>query len=341
MTARSPAPLLESLASAWPLKNWQDLTVLVAVSGGPDSVALTRALAELRAANRSRLVLAHFNHRLRGSESDADKAFVEDLARQLDLEVIVSQSPPLPPSPSPTLPQPTEESLRNARYQFLTRAAGECGARYVATAHTADDQIETVLFNILRGTGLAGLAGIPRLRPLTQAASLVRPLLGVTHAQVLEYLHELGQPYRTDSTNAESTFTRNRIRNELLPLLERDFSPHVRAALARLSRIAAEADELIEAKARRLLARAKRLHGDSVEIETARLERGSDLVARTALVLVWTWQGWPLADMGFEKWDDLLAYARLPADAPAPPRTFPGNIRAERRGSVLKLSRPT
>ena len=341
MTDPVRAPLVESLASAWPLENWHDLSVLVAVSGGADSVALACALAELRGTNRSRLVLAHFNHRLRGNESDADQAFVQQLARELNVEVIISSSPHLSLSHSPPLPSPSEESLRNARYQFLSRAAGQCGARYVATAHTADDQIETVLFNILRGTGLAGLAGIPRVRALSEAASLVRPLLAVSRAQVLEYLQQLGQSYRTDSTNAHSTYTRNRIRNELLPLLEREYNPHVREALARLSRIAGEADDLVEHNARWLLSRARRLFGEDVEIQTHRLQRAPDLVARAALVLAWKWQGWPLADMGFDKWDELLSYARLPVDAPAPARTFPGNIRAERRGRFLKLTRIT
>ena len=346
MTATNrPLALIEKLAAAWPVEKWRDVTVLVAVSGGADSVALATALSELRPSGEGRLVLAHYNHRLRGAESDADQALVEEIGRKMRLEVIVGAGGgegEIGRGGDGTSTT-SEDSLRLLRYQFLVQAASQYGARYVATAHTADDQVETVLFNILRGTGLAGLAGIPRVRTLTEAATLVRPLLDVSRDEVLEYLQRLGKSFREDSSNASSRYTRNRIRHELLPLLEQEYHPNVRQSIARLSRIAEEADQFVDARARRLLSRYKRLFGDDVEIDTRPLRRSPDLVARAALMLIWRWQGWPLADMSFEKWDQLLAIAREPATVDNPriaPRMFPGGIRAERQGEILRLRCP-
>ncbi|HEX5104177.1 MAG TPA: tRNA lysidine(34) synthetase TilS, partial [Pirellulaceae bacterium] len=205
---RGGGVLISKLATDWPPDEWRDVTVLVAVSGGADSVALLRGLHQLKAAGEGRLVLAHFNHRLRGAESDADQALVEELARRLGLEAVVGARGREGEGERGR----SEESLRELRYEFLAAAADKVGARFVATAHTADDQVETVLMNVLRGTGLAGLAGIPRVRRLTDAATLIRPLLNVTRAEVLEYLHSLGQSYRDDATNQSADYTRNRVR---------------------------------------------------------------------------------------------------------------------------------
>jgi tRNA(Ile)-lysidine synthase len=223
------------------------VTVLAAVSGGADSVALLLGLSQLRAASPGRLVAAHFNHRLRGSESEQDQAFVEELSREVGVECIVGAA--AADLAAAHGGQGLEGAARQVRYEFLARAADQCGARYVATAHTADDQAETILHHILRGTGLAGLAGIPRTRPLTPAATLIRPLLAVTRQEVLDYLQQLGKTYRDDSTNRLTDLTRNRIRLELLPLLERDFNPQVRGALLRLGRLAEEADDWLSGQA--------------------------------------------------------------------------------------------
>lgn len=329
------AALITKLAAAWPPEKWRDVSVLVAVSGGADSVALARGLNQLRVAGEGRLVLAHYNHRLRGEESDADQHFVEALANELGSEAIVEAASASSPA--------SEASLRDLRYAFFKRAADQSGARYVATGHTADDQVETVLFNILRGTGLAGLAGIPRVRELTEAATILRPLLDTTRMEVLEFLMKSGAPFREDSTNASTNYTRNRIRHDLLPQLERDYNPQVRDAIRRLSQIAGEADDLVDAAVRRLLSNIKRLVPGGVELQTRPLLHGSELVARAALMQAWKWENWPLAEMSFEKWDELLAFAREPApsgETHVCPRMFPGGIRAEKQGGVLRLTRP-
>jgi tRNA(Ile)-lysidine synthase len=331
------AALITRVCADWPPEDWRDVTVLVAVSGGADSVALARALRQLRSAGEGRLVIAHYNHRLRGAESDGDQAFVEELGRELGVEVVVGRQEGETERPR------AEERLREVRYRFLARAADEAGARYVATAHTADDQVETVLHNILRGTGLAGLAGIPRVRTLTAAATLIRPLLSVTRIEVTEYLAATSQNHREDSSNELTNYTRNRIRRELLPLLEREFNPEVRAAILRLSRIAEEADDLVSTRVRRLLGHIKRLVPGGVELQTRPLSRATDLIARAALKQAWKWQGWPLGEMSFERWNELLTFARAPSagkGSQAAPRMFPGNIRAEKQGGVLRLTRP-
>jgi tRNA(Ile)-lysidine synthase len=337
--SHSPA-LLAKLGADWPPEKWRDVTVLVAVSGGADSVALARGLHKLRAAGEGRLVLAHFNHRLRGAESDGDQAFVEELAREMGVSVVagIRGGEGETRRQGDEAGQVSEESLRGARYAFLAKAADESGARYVATAHTADDQVETVLHNLLRGTGLAGLAGIPRLRQLTEAATLVRPLLAVTRAEVLDYLGSLGQSFRDDATNRSLDYTRNRIRHELLPLLERDYNPQVRASILRLSRIAGETDDLLDQQAAGLLQSAARAAPGGVEVALDRIASAPAALVRQALMLLWRQQSWPLQDMSFEKWEQLLALARAADGSPA--QVFPGGIRAAKQGGVLRLSRP-
>jgi tRNA(Ile)-lysidine synthase len=337
--ATPAATLITRLAAEWPPAEWRDVTVLVAVSGGADSVALARGLWQLRVAGEGRLALAHFNHKLRGAESDADQQFVAQLAQEFGCELLTEAAP------SPSLPLSasfSEAALRDLRYDFLKRAAGQSGARYVATAHTADDQVETVLFNMLRGTGLAGLAGIPRTRQLTEAATLIRPLLGVTRMEVIDYLMNSAAPFREDATNTTANYTRNRIRRELLPQLERQYNPKVREALARLSRIAVEAEYFVASVAGGMATQLLQPTAEGIDIPCLPLARLSDFLAREVIRQAWRWQDWPEQDMGYDEWQALALLARartFPDEGWLPPRMFPGGIRAERRGGMLRLTR--
>ena len=248
--------------------SWQAGQVpgVVAVSGGADSVALLRALHALE----KPVTVAHVNHQLRGAESDADAAFVGDLCRSLDVPCRVKAIDVAAIAAGDNL----EATARNVRYAFFARVANETGAAWIATGHTADDQAETVLHRIIRGTGIQGLRGIhpsPTPPPRGEGhspsalgegaggrvAAVIRPLLTVTRAEVLAYLAALNQPFREDATNADPRFTRNRIRHELLPLL-RTFNPDVVAALAHLAEHAGDAHEVIEAVAAEVLAKAER-----------------------------------------------------------------------------------
>ena len=184
--------------------------IAVGVSGGADSVALLRFLAALRPQFGWDLVVCHIHHGLRGAEADRDECFVRALAEQLGLPCAVSRIDAAALALRDHIS--VEEAGRTARYAFFAQTAGEGGR--IATAHTLDDSIETVLMNLVRGTGLRGLCGIPRIR-----GNIVRPLLDCTRAEVEDYLGALGQPYCTDSTNLTDDYTRNRIRHDILPRL--------------------------------------------------------------------------------------------------------------------------
>lgn len=205
--------------------------IAVGVSGGADSVALLRFLAALRPQFGWDLVVCHIHHGLRGAEADRDECFVRALAEQLGLPYAVSRIDAAALALRDHIS--VEEAGRMARYAFFAQTAGEGGR--IATAHTLDDSIETVLMNLVRGTGLRGLCGIPRIR-----GNIVRPLLDCTRAEVEDYLGALGQPYCTDSTNLTDDYTRNRIRHDILPRLCA-LNPNFPGAMARmLPRLAAQ-----------------------------------------------------------------------------------------------------
>ena len=205
--------------------------IAVGVSGGADSVALLRFLAALRPQFGWDLVVCHIHHGLRGAEADRDERFVRALAEQLGLPCAVSRIDAAALALRDHIS--VEEAGRMARYAFFAQTAGEGGR--IATAHTLDDSIETVLMNLVRGTGLRGLCGIPRIR-----GNIVRPLLDCTRAEVEDYLGALGQPYCTDSTNLTDDYTRNRIRHDILPRLCA-LNPNFPGAMARmLPRLAAQ-----------------------------------------------------------------------------------------------------
>ena len=169
-----PHPLELKLAAAWPPSDWADVTVLVAVSGGGDSVALLRAMTALETGGQGRICVAHLNHQLR-PDADEDERFVVELSRRLGVACEVERV--AVDRLAAQAGDGLEAAARSARYRFLEQAAGRLGARFVATAHTADDQAETILHRIVRGTGVRGLAGMARVRPLGHA-TLIRPLAG-------------------------------------------------------------------------------------------------------------------------------------------------------------------
>jgi tRNA(Ile)-lysidine synthase len=205
----------------------------VAVSGGADSVALLRMLESLRERLGVTLIVVHFNHKLRGMESDADARFVEDLARARGLEYVSGSEDVA--AAAAAHKWNLEDAARRLRYAFFERVIAVGRATRIVVAHTADDQAETVLAHILRGTGPAGLAGI-----YPAVGSVVRPLLGERREDLRKYLRQLGQDWREDSTNRDVSKQRARIREQLLPMLERNFSPRAVNHLAGLASLARE-----------------------------------------------------------------------------------------------------
>jgi tRNA(Ile)-lysidine synthase len=217
----------------------------VAVSGGADSVALLRLLLELRAEIGIVLSVVHFNHKLRGSESDADEEFVARLAREHRLEFHTSSADAKAEAAVRGLS--IEAAARELRYGFFQKLdepspEGHSQLDKIATGHTLDDQAETVLMRIIRGTGMRGLAGIYPTVDLEEdeeiVGEVIRPLLEVRHHELELFLKDVGQPWREDSSNRDPKFTRNRVRHVVLPLLEREFNPSVTAGLSELAEIA-------------------------------------------------------------------------------------------------------
>lgn len=327
----SDDPFEASVASAWPADRWRGVHVVVAVSGGPDSVALLRAADAIRRRvdGPGDLIVAHFDHRVRADESERDAAWVRELAARLgrDYRVGVSSH----------RGERSEGALRDERREFLRRVVHAAGARYLATGHTADDQVETVLFRILRGSGVAGLSGIAASRPLDGVATLVRPLLAIGRDEVLAYLRRLDQPFRTDPTNASAEATRNWIRHELLPCVERRFGG-ARQAVLRLAEQAAESQSLLGSLAEATLAEAgfgESSSGDSVALSATVLATTEPLLAVEAIRLAWRRAGWPEQAVTASHWRSVLAVACGGAAAVA----LPGEIDARLVGDRLVITR--
>ncbi|WP_439621775.1 tRNA lysidine(34) synthetase TilS [Gemmata sp.] len=313
---------------------------VVGVSGGADSVALLRALA---ASRTGALTVAHVNHGLRGAESDGDAAFVRDLAASLDLACVTKSIDVA------ALGGNLESTARRVRYEFFAEVARDAGAAWIATGHTADDQAETVLHRIVRGTGIQGLRGIASGRAggvsppsasvdediggLTPAArQIIRPLLAVTRADVLDHLASIGQAFREDSSNADPRFTRNRIRHELLPLL-RTFNQDVVAALVKLATHAADAHEIVTERAAEVLAKAERPRvGGTVVLDVAALG-ASRAVVRAVMRLVWDRESWPQEQMDADAWDRACDVAGRSVQA----WDFPGGVTMRHAGRVVQI----
>lgn len=216
----------------------------VAVSGGLDSVALLRLLLELRHELGIVISVVHFNHKLRGEESDADEGFVRALAAEHQLEFHGQSGDVAQLAADQHLS--IEAAARQARYEFfatLLTAPAETALHKIATAHTLDDQAETIMMRVVRGTGLRGLGGIhPRLVIENEddeaAGEIIRPLLGTRRRELESYLTEIHQSWREDSSNSSHHFTRNRMRQRVMPLLEREFNPSVAENLAELAELA-------------------------------------------------------------------------------------------------------
>ena len=296
-------PFLSELRSGLRRCLPQQSRLLVAVSGGADSVALLRGLVELRSEFSLELIVAHLNHGLRGADSDSDANWVEDLARSLSLPSEIGQ---LSPHSLSSQERGLEEQARKLRHQFLEQSAMKTGCPEIALAHTADDQSETVLHHLFRGTGLAGLRGIPAVRMTSSGCRLIRPLLAVRRHQVEDYLRSCGQSFCTDQTNWDTAITRNKLRHVILPLLREQLNPQIDAALSRLSEQAGEIDEILQAEVERLLALCLK----DQQLDTCRLDvsgmTGQPLhLIRELFRRVWQIQNWPQQAMGFEQWNRL------------------------------------
>ncbi len=243
----------------------------VGVSGGADSVALVCLLNELRSELGITLSVLHFNHRLRGVEADQDEQFVKDLAAEFQLGFIPGSADVA--AAARRHGWNLEDAGRRLRYEFFASASPSHGLQEVAVAHTADDQAETVLAHLLRGTGLAGLAGIYPI-----AGQTIRPLLEIGREELRTYLRDHGREWREDSSNADTTRTRARIRHNLMPILVRDFGPRTVERLARTAGHAREEETFWRA-----------LEGERIQTLFSRDEGGTVSVAIRDLLVPLPW----------------------------------------------------
>ncbi|MDD5450108.1 MAG: tRNA lysidine(34) synthetase TilS [Candidatus Omnitrophica bacterium] len=203
-------------------------SVLVGVSGGPDSIALLYCLSALKKEFGLDLYVAHLNHMIRGASAKKDAMFVEDTAQRFKLPVIIESRNV--PNLARACGFSIEEAARNARYDFYLSAASRSNAKKIALGHTADDQTETVLMRLLRGSGLLGLGGIPPVRRLENRV-IIRPLIESYRKEIMDFLSKNHITYREDPTNSKPVYLRNKIRRKLIPFIEREFNLEIRRIL--------------------------------------------------------------------------------------------------------------
>jgi tRNA(Ile)-lysidine synthase len=301
--------------------------VLVALSGGPDSVGLLHLLCAL--APRGELTVAgaaHLNHGLRDAADD-DERFCRTCSADLGIRLCVERADVR--GLARTRHTSIEDAGRQARYAFLERAAADVGADAIATGHTLDDQAETFLLQLIRGAGPRGLSAIS-----PKNGRVCRPLLDVRRADVRSWLVSEGIPFRDDESNQDVTFTRNRVRHVLMPLLERDFSPGIVEVLGREAAIAREDEAYLQSAAIELARSVVLASEESVEVDASALRSlhpaVASRVARIALARL-------ASDryIGFDHVEGLLALARQPE---ASALSLPGQV-ARRIGERVVLGR--
>lgn len=375
----SSRSLLSHLENAWPIAQWQNDSIVIAVSGGADSTALLDAIAQLRSgvsattdtSNCQPLtIVAHYNHQLRGDDSNADETFVRTIASNRNLPVCIGradesrdsfgptdmllptwghQAPRIdrrtsePASRSSSSPSPTNEAaLRRSRYAFLKSVAHEFNAAWIVTAHHANDTIETFLHNLLRGSGPRGLRGIPLVRRLDERTTLVRPFRNATRAIIDAYISQRGLAFRTDHTNAESTYTRNRIRNQLLPML-REFanSDHIDQRILDAISLIDEQHRVVEQLAAQWLESSKVIHNDrGFQLPKSVFENTEWVVCQQALTVLWHRNNWPLREMNIRHWKNLQKLIERGTRTTHPQRLqLPGHIQVTMRRNNLAFHR--
>ncbi len=302
--------------------------ILVAVSGGPDSVAMFSALTALRKDFKLTLRAAYVDHGLRPAAAKREAALVKRLGKEWGVPVTVLRRPVLKGKKDSL-----ESSARETRYEGLAALAGKLRAQAIATGHTADDQAETVLMRILRGSGTTGLGGIPPVRVWAKLR-IIRPLIGCTREQVMEHLKARGLHPKLDRSNLSPRFVRNRIRNNLLIRLEKEFNPQVRKHLCQLADLAREDQDWLAVETRRRFRKVARVRSGKVRLNRALLRKDPAGLRRAVLRLAvqrlqGSVQGFSLKH--WEMLDGLLAGQGTGA------ADLPHRFRAEAKNGALVL----
>lgn len=321
-------PITDQLSLAWPPDRWRDVGVVVGVSGGADSVALLVSLCELRGAMADRsprgfVIAAHYHHAVRGETADADQVFVRDLAQRWGVGFETGRA---------DRGSSDEASMRTARREFLVGTAKATGARYIALAHSADDNVETVLHHLFRGTGPSGIAGMPITRPIDDDLVLVRPMLNVGAEEIRDHLRAIGQSWREDESNADTTYGRNWLRHELIPMIRSRY-PSARDAIGRAAEASADWRGVIEGIATDWI----ESHVASVSPVTIRVDGDAEpAIVIAALQKIWDDQRWPRGDMTRDHWQSV---ARAVIGHPSQPQSLPGKVQLIVDGDIVMLFR--
>lgn len=308
--------------------------VLVALSGGADSVALVDVLREL-ARDGSFVIagLGHFNHQLRGRAADDDEEFCRELAARVDLPLEIGRGDVRALASAER--RSIEDAARIARYAFLEQAADRLHADVIAVAHSRDDQAETFLLRLIRGAGPRGLAGI---RP--RAGRIIRPLLDVSRAEIREYISERGLGFREDASNEDVRIPRNRVRHELIPYLQREFSPGIVDVLARESALARDDEDRLQHEAIDLASTVVLMSSQAeprVELDTAVLTSlHPALASRIVRIALANLAGERF--VGFEHVEAVLALARSGSEGAA--ISLPGQQVVRRADRIVLRAEP-
>ena len=304
---------------------------LVGVSGGRDSIVLLHWLLDI---GFSRLIVSHFDHQLRGAESDKDRKFVEETAAELELECIIGLYENFNVgggSPSDL----SEQEARESRYAFFAETAQQENCQRIILAHHANDQAETVLLNLFRGAGLNGLAAmnfVSHREICDIPLEIIRPFLEVPHAEICAYQEDKAITYREDSTNCQAVAVRNRVRHELLPLAEDIFQRDPNPALLRISEISRREVSAAQLRSARWL-NAHRDASDRLPVKLLRQFPPAELYH-----LLHTWlKEQNVPDIGYREVQELAELARSQS-RPAK-INLPGRLHARRRSGWLFLER--
>ena len=310
-------------------------TIVVAVSGGPDSLCLLHALAHLRRELGITLHVAHLDHGLRGREGSSDAHFVRETAAEWGIDATAEQADVAAYRAEHRLT--LEEAARQVRYDFLARVAGATGAAAVAVAHTADDQAETIIMHLLRGAGLAGLTGMLPVSTQNGESTIIRPLLDVWRRDVEAYCAANGLQPRRDRSNSDQRLWRNRVRLEILPYLEQA-SPGLRTNLlhtaAAVAGDNAYLDDVVQSIARRMLTAAD----GGVTLSTAAWRDLPVALQRRLLRESWRQATGSRQDLS---WAHTEALRRLAGGEGEGQLHLPGGLRAQRSYGAVHLSRRT
>ena len=329
--------MIDEILANWPLQQWHNSRVIIAVSGGADSMALLDSLWKL-SSKKENLFVFHCNHRQRGEESDADASFVQEQSNLRELTCCVAQLT------DEECLHHSEDELRQIRYHYLREFACRINASWIALGHNADDNIETFLHRLIRGSGTRGLRGIPLkrnfIRSTTHDVMLIRPLLTVYRSTILSWLQSHDIPYRNDSSNRDSKYTRNKIRNELIPVLDFLAGPDWKERIASLMDSNAVEHERINSQAEKLLASSiwNKQPDGSVEMIVSDLTAVDWPALREFFVGLWHLQNWPLREMSKRHWRHIEEMLNRSSSNPHPMRVdLPGHLRLEIRRGKLRI----